>query len=143
MPVRREAEARWEGGLKHGSGRMRLGGGAFEGAYSFGSRFEDKSGTNPEELIAAAHAGCFSMALAAGLEKAGHTPEAIQTTARVQLEKSGDGFAITRIHLATQGRVPGLDPAAFQKAAEEAKAGCPVSKALAAVDIQLEAKLVS
>lgn len=143
MPVRRDAEARWEGGLKDGSGRMRLGGGAFDGSYSFGSRFEDQRGTNPEELIAAAHAGCFSMALAFGLEKAGHKPDSISTTARVQLEKSGDGFAITHIHLVTEGRVPGLDQAAFQKAADEAKAGCPVSKALAAVDIQLEAKLVS
>jgi osmotically inducible protein OsmC len=97
MPVRRDAEARWEGGLKDGTGKMKLGSGVYEGPYSFGSRFEDAAGTNPEELIGAAHAGCFSMALAAGLGKAGHSPEYIHTRARVQLEKVGDGFAITHI----------------------------------------------
>lgn len=143
MPVRRDAEARWEGGLKSGAGKMKLGSGSYEGPYSFGTRFEDAPGTNPEELIGAAHAGCFSMALAAALEKAGHAPIFIHTTARVQLEKKGDGFAITHIALATQGNVPGMAEDAFLKAAEGAKAGCPVSKALAGVDIQLEARLVS
>jgi osmotically inducible protein OsmC len=143
MPVRREAEARWEGGLKDGAGRMKLESGAYEGPYSYGSRFEDARGTNPEELIGAAHAGCFSMALAAALGKAGHSPAFIHTRARVQLEKVGDGFAITHIHLTTEGKVPGLNEADFKKVAEEAKVGCPVSKALAGTDIQLEARLVS
>lgn len=143
MPVRRFAEARWEGGLKDGGGKLKLESGAFDGAYSFGTRFQDSRGTNPEELLGAAHAGCFSMALAAELGKAGHTPESIRTTARVQLEKAPEGFAITHILLTTEGKVPGLDADGFAKAAQDAKAGCPVSKALAGVDIQLEAKLVS
>ena len=142
MPVRREAQARWQGDLKSGSGHMKLGSRAFDGAYSFDSRFGGEPGTNPEELIGAAHAGCFSMALAAGLGKAGHTPEYIQTTARVQLEKASEGFAITHILLTTEGKVPGITAETFQLAAEEAKKSCPVSKALAGTDIQLEARLV-
>jgi lipoyl-dependent peroxiredoxin len=142
MPVR-NAEARWEGDLPNGKGTMRFGGGAFEGQYSFSSRFEDGAGTNPEELIAAAHAGCFSMALSNGLAKAGFTPTRVETTASVHLEKTDAGFGITKIDLRTEAEVPGIDQAAFDEQAETAKKNCPVSKALAAVDINLEAKLVS
>lgn len=142
MPVR-SSNAAWEGGLKGGKGTVALGSGAFQGAYSFGSRFEDGTGTNPEELIAAAHAGCFSMALSAGLERAGHSPEKVATTARVHLDKQDAGFAITGIDLDTEAEVPGLSNEEFQKHARQAKEGCPVSKALAAVDIRLEARLLS
>lgn len=141
MPIR-TAEAVWNGTLKDGSGMMRLGSGAYEGGYSFGSRFEETAGTNPEELIAAAHAGCFSMALSAGLGKAGYDATRIQTSARAHLEKVGEGFQITRIELQTEGEVPGIDEAAFVEHAESAKANCPVSMALAGVEISLDAKLV-
>jgi osmotically inducible protein OsmC len=140
MPAR-TATARWEGGLRQGKGTMRLGSGAFEGQYSFSSRFEEGTGTNPEELIGAAHAGCFSMALTAGLERAGHTASSIETSARVHLERADSGFRISRIELDTTAAVPGIDDAAFQEQAEAAKANCPVSKALAGVDIQLDARL--
>jgi len=141
MPAR-TANARWEGGLKDGKGNMRLGGGAFEGQYSFSSRFEDGVGTNPEELIAAAHAGCFSMALSAGLERAGHSPNSVETRAQVHLSPAdGGGFRISRIDLQTTADVPGIDASAFQQAAQAAKEGCPVSKALAAVEITLDANL--
>jgi len=142
MPVRK-ADARWEGDLPNGKGTMRFGGGAFEGQYSFSSRFEEGAGTNPEELIAAAHAGCFSMAFSNGLAKAGFTPTRVDTTANVTLEKTDAGFGITKIQLTTEAEVPGIDQAAFDEQAQAAKAGCPVSKALAAVDITLDAKLVS
>ncbi len=141
MPIR-TASAIWEGDLKGGVGRMKLGSGAYEGAYSFGSRFEEAAGTNPEELIAAAHAGCFSMALAASLGRAGFTPKRVSTNARAHLEKLESGFAITRIELVTEAEVPGIDDDAFQAQAESAKANCPVSKALAGVEIALDAKLV-
>jgi osmotically inducible protein OsmC len=141
MP-KRKANAEWQGGLKGGQGKMALGSGAYEGKYSFGSRFEEDPGTNPEELIAAAHAGCFSMALSAGLEKAGHAPKSVRTQAVVHLDKVEGGFGITRIHLTTEAEVPGLDAASFQEHAEGAKKNCPVSKALAAVDVELDAKLV-
>lgn len=141
MPVR-SSNAAWEGGLKGGRGTVALGSGAFQGAYSFGSRFEDGTGTNPEELIAAAHAGCFSMALAAGLERAGHSPTKVATTARVHLEKQDAGFAISAIDLDTEAEVPGLGNEDFQKHARQAKEGCPVSKALGAVEIRLEARLL-
>src|ERR1051325_2240796 len=108
MPAR-TANARWEGGLKDGKGNMRLGGGAFEGQYSFSSRFEEGTGTNPEELIAAAHAGCFSMALSNILSQAGHTPTSVETTATVHLDRVEGGFGITRIDLSTRGDVPGID----------------------------------
>jgi len=140
MPAR-TATARWEGGLQQGKGTMRLGSGAFEGPYSFASRFEDGTGTNPEELIGAAHAGCFSMALSAGLERAGYTANAIDTSARVQLERADSGFRISRIELSTTADVSGIDDAAFREQADTAKANCPVSKALAGVDIQLDARL--
>src|SRR5579872_6575997 len=134
----RTSEAEWKGDLIHGKGTMKLGSGAYEGQYSFSSRFESGVGTNPEELIAAAHAGCFSMALSAGLGKAGHTPTRIHTSATVHLEKVGEGFGITRIELDTLGEVPGIDAATFQKFADDAKKGCPVSKVLAAAEITLK-----
>ena len=138
----RESKAQWTGGLPGGSGTMALGGGAFEGQYSFGSRFEEGAGTNPEELIGAAHAGCYSMALSGILGNAGHEPEQIDTTARVHLGKTDAGFTITKIELHTTGRVPGLSAEDFQSHAEAAKVGCPVSRALAAVEITLQAQLV-
>lgn len=140
MPVR-SANAQWNGKLKDGNGTMRMGGGGWEGPYSFASRFEEGKGTNPEELIAAAHAGCFSMALSAELGKAGHDPKRVATTAKVHLDKSDAGFSITRIHLDTEAEVPGLDSGEFQKIAEAAKKGCPVSRALQAVEITLDATL--
>ena len=139
MPTR-NAHARWQGDLKSGKGTMKLGGGAWEGPYHFASRFESAEGTNPEELMGAAHAGCFSMALAAALGKAGFQPRHVHTTAKVHLEKVGEGFAITAIDLDTEADVPGIDEATFQKTAEGAKTGCPVSKALA-VEIRLHARL--
>jgi lipoyl-dependent peroxiredoxin len=142
MP-KRTASARWDGSLQEGSGTMRMASGAYEGAYSFQSRFEEGDGTNPEELIAAAHAGCFSMALSLVLGQAGHEPESIETEATVQIDKAGDGFAITHILLRSQARVPGIDADEFQQLAEAAKEGCPVSKALGGVDsIELEAELL-
>ncbi len=140
MPER-IASARWEGGLQQGKGTMRLGSGAFEGQYSFSSRFEEGTGTNPEELIGAAHAGCFSMALSAGLDRAGHAPNSVDTTARVHLERADSGFRISRIDLTTTADVPGIEGDAFQEQAETAKANCPVSQALAGVDIRLDARL--
>jgi osmotically inducible protein OsmC len=121
---------------------MKMSSGAYEGKYSFGSRFEEDPGTNPEELIAAAHAGCFSMAFSGALGRAGFEPESIETRAAVHLEKVEAGFSISRIELHTEARVPGIDENAFQEQAEGAKASCPVSKALAAVRIDLEARLV-
>ncbi len=141
MPVR-SANAVWQGGLKDGSGQLALGSGAFEGRYSFGSRFEEAGGTNPEELIGAAHAGCFSMALSAGLGRAGFTPKRIATSAKVHFGKVGEAFRITRIDLVTEAEVPGIDDAAFQEQAQGAKVGCPISAALSAVEITLDAKLV-
>jgi len=141
MPAR-TANARWEGGLKDGKGNMRLGGGAFEGQYSFSSRFEEGVGTNPEELIAAAHAGCYSMAFSAGLERAGFSPNSVETEAKVHLSPAdGGGFRISRIDLVTNADVPGIEKDAFQQAAQAAKEGCPVSKALAAVEITVDATL--
>jgi osmotically inducible protein OsmC len=142
MPVR-SADAQWEGSLQEGKGTMRLASGSFEGAYSFSSRFEDGTGTNPEELIAAAHAGCFSMALAAALGRAGHTPNRVATTAQVHLDKGDSGFRISRIDLTTEADVPGIEDSAFQEIADTAKRTCPVSVALAGTDISLDAKLTS
>jgi osmotically inducible protein OsmC len=141
MPVR-SADARWEGSLQAGKGTMRLAGGAYEGPYSFSSRFEDGTGTNPEELIAAAHAGCFSMAFAGGLGRAGHDPVSVQTTAKVHLEKGEAGFRIGRIDLVTEAEVPGIEEAEFQELADTAKRTCPVSTVLAGAEITLEAKLI-
>jgi lipoyl-dependent peroxiredoxin len=140
--AKRTASAVWEGTLREGKGTVKLGSGAFEGQYSFVSRFEDGTGTNPEELIGAAHSGCFSMALAAGLTRAGLQPTRISTTATVHLEKVGDAFKITTIELETEAEVPGIDQSAFLDHAESAKKNCPVSQALAGVDIKLNAKLV-
>ena len=140
MPAR-SANARWEGGLKDGKGNMRLGGGAFEGQYSFSSRFEEGAGTNPEELIAAAHAGCFSMALSHMLASSGHTPTRVHTKADVSLDKVGEGFKITKITLTTDAVVPGIDDAKFQDIAGKAKTGCPISQALSATPIELKATL--
>jgi len=140
--AKRTASAVWEGTLREGNGRVKLGSGAFEGKYSFVSRFEDGAGTNPEELIGAAHAGCFSMALAAGLSKTGHNPKRISTNANVSLEKVGEAFKITTIELTTEGEVPGIDEQTFLDAAEAAKKNCPVSQALAGVDIKLNATFV-
>jgi lipoyl-dependent peroxiredoxin len=141
--VERTAEAEWRGSVPAGSGTMALGSGAFEGPYSFGSRFRDEKGTNPEELIGAAHAGCFSMALAYGLGQAGFTPTRIHTRARVAIDQTPDGFRITGIRLDTEAEVPGVDAAAFDAQAQAAKAGCPVSRALAGVEITLTARLVA
>ena len=142
MPSRK-AEAEWEGNLTEGNGRLKLGSGAFDGPYSFKSRFEEgQSATNPEELIGAAHAGCFTMALTAQLTRAGQPPTRIHTTAQVKLEKVGDAFTITKIDLDTEAEIPGIDDAAFQRFAADAKQNCPVSKALAGTEISLNAKLL-
>lgn len=142
MPTHK-AEAEWKGTLAEGSGRMAVGSGAFDGPYSFKSRFEEgQAATNPEELIGAAHAGCFTMALTAQLSRAGIKPTRIHTSAKVKLEKVGEGFSITTIDLETEAEIPGIDDATFQKNALDAKQNCPVSKALAGVDIHLNAKLI-
>lgn len=134
----RESSAIWKGNLIEGNGSMRLGSGAYEGAFSRASRFEDGPGTNPEELIGAAHAGCFSMYLSLILSKAGHVPTRIDTTAKVHL---GEGPRITLIELSTVGQVPGIDEKTFVEFAEQARRGCPVSQALAAVEMNLTARL--
>jgi osmotically inducible protein OsmC len=142
MPVR-SAQAEWKGNLTAGSGRIRSESGVLDADYNFSGRFESGSGTNPEELIAAAHAGCFSMALAHGLTSAGHPPDRISTTAKVRIEKQEGGFSITRIELTTEGVVPGISEEAFRQQVMTAKNGCPVSKALAATNIELtEARLL-
>jgi len=138
----RTGHAIWEGTLKDGKGTMKLGSGAFEGPYSFASRFENGNGTNPEELIGAAEAGCFSMALSLGLSNAGYSPKRISTTASVHIEKVGDGFKITSIDLKTEAEVPGIDEKTFIEQAEATKKNCPVSLALAGTEINLQAKLV-
>lgn len=142
MPVR-TADAIWEGNLKDGKGRMKLGSGAFEGAYSFSSRFEEGTGSNPEELIGAALAGCFSMALANGLAQSGYSPKRIDTTATVKLEKLQEGFKITSIVLDTEAEVPGIGEQAFIEKAEMTKKTCPVSRALTGTEIKLRAKLAN
>ena len=142
MPIR-NASAEWRGTLKEGHGRVSLGSGAFEGAYSFGSRFEEATGTNPEELLGAAHAGCYSMALAAGLGRAGFNPTRVSTKAVVKIEKVGEGLKITRVDLHCEAEVPGLDDATFQEHAQKTKSACIISQALAAIEtITLEARLV-
>ena len=138
----RTSEAEWVGGLTDGKGTMKLGSGAFQGAYSFSSRFEEGAGTNPEELIGAAHAGCFSMALSFFLGNAGYKPRRIHTVAKVHLDKVGEGFKITRIDLNTEADIPGIDKKAFLQHAENAKKNCPVSQALAGVEIRMDANLV-
>jgi len=138
MPTR-TSSARWQGNLKQGSRSIKLGSGAYEGPFTFVSRFENGAGTNPEELIAAAHAGCFSMAFSNILSQAGFTPTSVETSAAVTLVP---GEGITRIDLTTRADVPGIDVAEFDKHAATAKENCPVSKALAAVEITLDAALV-
>ena len=139
--MRRNASAVWQGGLKDGKGTISTDSGVLaETQYSFSTRFEDGKGTNPEELIAAAHAGCFSMALSGQLGQAGLTADSIRTTATVRLEKTDSGFSITSVHLDVTAKVPGADQQAFETAANNAKAGCPVSKVLKA-EITMEARL--
>ena len=137
MPTR-HAEATWTGDLKTGNGVYNGASGALKGSYSFGTRFENAPGTNPEELIGAAHAACYSMALSAGLGGAGHSPKRIHTTADVTLEKVETGFKITKIVLKTEGEVPGIDAKTFKEFAEKTKTGCPVSQALSATPIELQ-----
>jgi osmotically inducible protein OsmC len=139
--ITRKSEARWEGELKSGKGTLKLGSGAFEGAYSFGTRFEGAPGTNPEELLAAAHAGCFSMAFNLMLWTAGHAAKSVATTAEVQMDKVGPGMGITGITLTTVAEVPGIKPDEFQALAENAKTNCIVSRALASVPMTLKATL--
>lgn len=142
MPARK-GTATWEGTLKQGKGSMQLGSGAYDGPFSFQSRFESGTGTNPEELIGAALAGCFSMALSANLEEAGHAARKVETTANVKLEMIDGTPTITTIDLQNESDVPGIDEKAFQEQAEKTKTGCPVSRALAGPEITLSAKLVS
>jgi osmotically inducible protein OsmC len=139
----RKARSTWEGNLKQGQGTILFAADGIEVPFNFAGRFEDGGGSNPEELIGGAHAGCFSMALAHELGEAGHPPVRIETTAQVHLEKSGDGFAIPKIELETEADVPGVDDETFQRIAQGAKQNCPVSKVLSAADITLNAKLLS
>jgi osmotically inducible protein OsmC len=138
----RHSEAQWQGNLKEGSGTLKTGSGAYSGPYSFHSRFEDGPQTNPEELIAAAHAACYAMALANGLSSAGHTPTSVHAVSKVCLDFPGGAPTITKIDLECEAKVPGIDDATFQKFANETKSGCPVSKVLAAAEITLKAKLM-
>ena len=140
MPTQ-QAEATWNGDLKNGNGTMRMESGSYEGSYSFASRFENGEGTNPEELIGAAHAGCYAMALSNELAEAGHDPKSVDATADVTFEVTDDGPAITGIKLTVKANIPGIDDSEFQEFAEGAKKGCPVSKALAGTTITLDASL--
>ncbi len=141
MPVRKSTGT-WRGSLKEGDGSIRLGSGAFEGPYSFASRFEEGTGTNPDELVAAAHAGCFSMQLAASLTEAGFVPAEVQTEANVHLGRDDGKAAITKIVLVCRAQVPAVEPEVFAEHAEAAKNGCIISRALSAVPIELDAQLV-
>ncbi|PYS93026.1 MAG: OsmC family peroxiredoxin [Acidobacteria bacterium] len=139
--MKRKASAVWQGGLKDGKGTISTDSGVLDNTqYSFSTRFEDGVGTNPEELIAAAHAGCFSMALSGQLGSAGLTAESINTTATVTLEKTDAGFTITKVHLDVTARIPGAEQSAFETAANNAKAGCPISRLLKA-EITMDARL--
>jgi osmotically inducible protein OsmC len=140
----RNASAQWRGNLKEGDGTMALGSGVWEGPFTFKSRFEDGQGTNPEELIGAAEAGCFTMQLSASLAEAGHVPESVKTEAKVHIRQIDGNPTISQIDLVTRANVPGLDDATFQEAATVAKEGCIISRALAGVgNITLDAKLES
>jgi lipoyl-dependent peroxiredoxin len=146
MHFTRKADANWTGNIQEGKGKVALGSGAFEGAYSFQSRFsddKDQKATNPEELIAAAHAGCFTMALAGNLGRAGYEPQNIHTSAKVKIEKQGDGFVIPNIDLETEAEVEGIEDAEFQEIAEKTKKTCPVSQVLSGAEISLKATLKS
>jgi lipoyl-dependent peroxiredoxin len=143
LRLTRTADASWSGTVPDGGGHIALGSGAFEGRFTLKARVEDgQPGTNPEELVGAGHAGCFTMSLANLLSEEGHPPDDLQTTAHVVLEQLDVGFRITRIELKTEGRVSGVDEARFQELAEQAKSTCPVSLALAATEISLDARLV-
>src|SRR5688572_32194331 len=139
--AKRSANARWQGGLKAGNGSFKIPRGNIEAAYTFASRFEEGSGLSPEDLIAAAHASCFSMAFSADLEKAGFKPESVTTTATVNLETVDGAPTVNRIHLDAVGVVPGIDEAAFQKAADGARQNCPISRLLKAAEITVNARL--
>ena len=141
MPTR-NASAEWEGDFKRGAGKVAVGSGAFDLPYTFSGRFEDGGGTNPEELLGAAHAACFAMALSVGLTQAGNPPDSLSAAAKVTIDEVEGGFEITRIDLTVRGKVPGVDADGFQQAAQGAKEQCPLSKALAAVkEITLDATL--
>ena len=142
MAIIRTAEAAWEDAFRDGKGKMKLGSGAFEGGFSYHTRMEEGPGTNPEELLAASHAGCFSMSLARRLSEGGHPPKRIHTEGRVHFDRAEEGYVINRIDLRTEAEVPGIDEEAFHEQAEAAKQNCPVSKALAGVEIGLRAELV-
>ena len=142
MSIKRTSEAKWNGSIKEGKGSIKLGSGAFEGPYSFNSRFgDDTVATNPEELIAAAHAGCYTMALSGFLGRAGYEATSIETKAVVHLEKEGEGFVIPKIDLVTEAVVPNITGDEFQEVAKTAKEKCPVSRVLAGAEISLDAKL--
>ncbi|HEV8589595.1 MAG TPA: OsmC family protein, partial [Pyrinomonadaceae bacterium] len=141
MMLTRTASAVWEGNLKDGQGRIKVESGTLDGPYTFSSRFETAAGTNPEELLGAAHAGCFSMALSLGLVKAGFTPERINTTATVHLDKGSDAYRITSIDLDSEAQVPGINRHQFLEQVELAKTNCVVSEALRGTEIRLQARL--
>lgn len=142
MAIKRSADAKWTGGIMDGKGDIKLGSGAFEGAYSFQSRFgDDTKATNPEELIAAAEAGCYTMALSGNLGRAGYEPKTIETKAYVKIEKQGEGFVIPNIDVETVADVPNISDEEFQKIAEQTKKTCPVSQVLAGAEISLKATL--
>lgn len=142
MPTRKST-AIWEGKLRDGNGTIKVGANVFEGKYSFASRFEEGDGTNPEELLAAAHAGCFSQAFSLELEKAGFDPQRIETTARVNLTKADNGFKISTVDLQTKANVPGIEPSKFHELAENAKDNCPVSQLFQGAQISVNATLSS
>lgn len=139
--IQRTSQATWKGNLKQGSGTLRLQSGLYEGSYTFATRFESAKGTNPEELISAAHAACYSMALSHMLSEGGHVPDYVRTEAKVTLDRVEAGFRITGIELNTVAKVPGIDEKGFMDLAQKAKTGCPVSQALAATPITLNARL--
>jgi len=141
--ARRTSEAQWDGTLKNGKGRFWAESGEVSGVYTFSTRFEDREGANPEELIGAALASCYSMALAADVERAGHAPDSVRTVATVNLEKAETGFEITGVDLDAEARIPGVDPAEFERIAQSTKVSCPVAKALASVPITLRARLAA
>ncbi|MEO1646158.1 MAG: OsmC family protein [Chloroflexota bacterium] len=139
----RSAEARWEGTLKEGTGNLKLGSGAYEGQYSFSSRFEEGTGTNPEELLGAAHAGCYSMALNAALERAEHQPEYVHTTANVHMSRVDDALTITKIDLVVEAKIPGIDEETFMEFANDAKENCIISRVINVAEMTLDVTLVS
>jgi len=141
--IARTAKVHWEGDISRGKGQIDAESGLVSAAYSFNTRFSNEPGTNPEELLAASHAACFTMALTLGLTRGGHPPTAVDTTARVHLRRAGEGFDIALIELSTAAAVPGIDDAAFQQIAKGAKENCPISKALRSVETHLDARLTT